>query len=97
MPGFQEILILAGIVFLIFFIPKITRKTNEKTIVKSDVKLVHWKIRLLIVSSFTWLSITAIYYKVWTGTFVEFAEFGLLPVLGVWGVYWILQGFNKKT
>ncbi|MCP3921726.1 MAG: hypothetical protein GY714_03985 [Desulfobacterales bacterium] len=97
MPGFQEILILAGIVFLIFFIPRITRKTKKKTIVKTDVKLVHWKIRLLIVLSFTWLSIAAIYYKVWTGAFVEFLKFGLFPVFGVWGLYWVLQGFSKKS
>ena len=97
MPGFQEILILAGIVLVIFFLPRMVRKNKEIRITKSDITLVHWKIRLLIVFSLAWLAFTALYFKVWQLNFIEFTKFGILPILGVWGIWWIIRGFGKKS
>lgn len=97
MPGFQEILILVGIVLVIFFLPRITRRTKETMNIKSDITLVHWKIRLLIVFSLAWLAFTALYFKVWQLNFIEFTKFGILPTLGVWGIWWIIRGFGKKS
>lgn len=91
----QEILIIALLFVLIFFLPRRLGKGGSK---KSGtvLKNLSGRLRLALLVSVVWLLAWAAYFRPWSGEILGFALVGLSPVALGWGILWVVDGFKKK-
>ena len=95
MPGFQEILTLILIILVIFFLPKIAGSRKE-TELKRKPFIVSGKMRIIIAISVLWPFVTGFIIKPWNNNLTEYFIYGFFPILILWSLIWIIDGFKKK-
>ncbi len=94
MPGFQEILVLLIIISAIFFLPRIigsTKKTEQKKTINISPQ-----IRIMVVFSILWPFILSFFLKPWNNNVTEYLIYAFFPVLLIWSLIWIIDGFKKR-
>lgn len=94
MSGIQEILVVAVVILILFYLPK---RTADSRIEKST--FAPWtfsgKMRLAILASLIWLAVAAYLLQPWQKTIYPFIYFGIGPVALAWGVGWVITGYRK--
>ncbi len=98
--GINEILIVAAIVLAIIFIPRITAsRNNGRPRVSSRIKLgfaLSGRQRLAMLVSFFWVAFWAVYFEPWQKEWKLFIYIGPGPILLILGLWWALQGLQKR-
>ena len=96
--GINEIVVIALIAFVIFFIPRIkANKRQEITFVKPAKKTpaVPGRVRISIFLSVLWIIASALYFEPWNKNLITFCYAGACPVLVGWGLAWVVAGYTK--
>lgn len=96
MTGFQEILIIVGIVLGIFFLPRMMSKKPAPRRVRPKLEM-SGKMRMAVAASVLHPLLCAAFFKPWqqAGLFV-FIYIGVAPVVVGWLAAWVFVGFNKR-
>lgn len=96
MSGITEILLIILIVLAIFFLPRLLVKKEERVEKgRNNGLLITWKMRIAILVSILWLSAIALLTKPWEEEILRFLYIGIAPVVLLWGVGWIIEGYRK--
>ncbi len=102
MSGFQEILVVSAIVLAVVFLPRVMRP-KTRTIVaprpfvgKRPTKPVSGRLRLALLLTVVWPLLAAAYFKPWDAQWIAFFYGGILPVVLLWGIYWVARGYGGK-
>jgi len=93
MSGFQELIVIALVVFLIIFMP---RKPKPRTGGTGFRKRLSGKMRLGIAMSAVYLAGAAAWLKPWEEEPIRFLCIGVGPVLAGWLACWVLAGFRGR-
>jgi hypothetical protein len=97
--GIQELLLLAAIVLLILFLPRLISRWDRRQpgplALRRTPQPLSGRLRLAIVASLFWLLGTAVYFKPWKGNLESFLILGLGLLVSVWGLAWAIAGFKK--
>jgi len=94
--GIQEILVVAVVILILFYLPKrtVARHKEQSTMAFRNLS---GKIRLAIFASLIWLAVAAYLLQPWQKTFYPFIYFGFGPVALVWGVAWVIIGYRRQN
>ena len=96
MSGVAEILLIVVIILAILFLPRLAIKKKENPEQRSYWRQkVSGKMRIAILSSFLWPSAAALWLKPWEGHIISFLYIGIAPILILWGIGWIIEGYRK--
>lgn len=95
MSGVQEILVLAVIVLIIFYLPRLRSKESAKK-VGPPLPPLSGRLRAAIAASAFWPLAAAAFLKPWRGEFWTFFYIGICPVLAAWAAAWVLTGYKKN-
>lgn len=96
MPGYQEVLIISAIVLGVIFLPRVMapRKLPPR-LIRSKKKLSGtWRAALAI--SVVYPLIVAAVLQPWHDNRMLYLYVGLGPVLAVWLICWVIQGFKRR-
>jgi hypothetical protein len=94
--GLQEILVLVIIILVVFFLPRIMNRGQEKRSVETEPSFVlSGKMRLALAASFLWPAAIGALMQPWEKDPVPFLYLGLGPVAVAWIIYWVFVGFRK--
>ena len=96
MSGFQEILIIAGIVLAILFLPRMMGSRRGAPSIQQPALQVTGRLRIAIAASVIYPAIIAAILQPWNGDLVRFIYIGIGPVVLAWLLYWVIKGFNRK-
>ena len=100
MSGFQEILLVSAIVLAVIFLPRMMRpkkiEAPRPPVLRRVAKGISGQLRLAILASIIWPVLAAAYFKPWNNAWIPFFYGGVLPVVLLWGVYWVLRGYGRK-
>ena len=96
MSGFQEIIIVAGIVLAILFLPRMMGNRRGAASTQQPALQVTGRLRVAIVASVIYPAIIAAILQPWNGDPVRFIYIGIGPVVFAWLLYWVIKGFNSK-
>ncbi len=96
MPGYQEILIISAIVLAVIFIPRIMNPQKPPPRLVFQKKRISGGRRAALAASAVYPLIVAAVMQPWKGNMVSFLYMGLGPVLIVWLIYWVVQGFMRR-
>lgn len=95
--GIQEILVLVIIILVIFFLPRILSRGQEKQASPAKPAVVlSGKMRLAIAASILWPAVIATVMQPWKEGLNQYLYLGVGPVAIIWLAYWVLSGFRKK-
>jgi hypothetical protein len=95
-PGYQEVLIISAIVLGVIFLPRVMapRKPPPR-LIRSKKKLSGtWRAALAL--SVAYPLIAAAVLQPWHANLMLYLYVGLGPVLAVWLLYWVVQGFRRR-
>jgi hypothetical protein len=59
--------------------------------------MITWKMRVAILVSGLWLFAIALLTRPWDEEIYRFLYIGIAPVVLLWGVGWIIEGYRKGT
>lgn len=97
MSGFQELLVIALIVFGIVFMPRMMPKKRVRRVPSSASRhRMSGKMRLGIAFSVIYLAGAAAWFAPWQNDPVPFFYAGAGPVFAGWLIYWVVAGFRKR-
>lgn len=97
MSGIQEILVLAIILLAILFIPRMRAGGRVAPLASQSLPLrMSGKLRLALVASIVYPAAVAAILQPWKADLVRFFYIGIGPVVLIWLLYWVINGFNKK-
>lgn len=97
MSGLQEIIIIAGIVLAILFLPRVMGSRRGAPSIRQSALRVTGRLRIAIAASVIYPAIVAAFLQPWKGDLFRFLYIGLGPVVVAWLLYWVLDGFKKKN
>jgi hypothetical protein len=95
--GFQEILIVAGIVLAILFLPRLMGSQRGAPSTQQPSLQVTGRLRIAIAASVIYPAAIAALLQPWKGNLVRFLYVGIGPVVFAWLLYWVFMGFRKKS
>ena len=97
MSGFQEILLILALVFILFFLPRMVSRPAEpaKPPPRPAFKPLYGRWRLALVISAAWLTAAAMWLRPWVKAPLMFLGIGVVPVLIFWGGVWVAAGYRK--
>ena len=95
--GFQEILIVAGIVLAILFLPRVMGSRRVAPEIQRPAFRLSGRLRMAIAASVVYPGLIATLVQPWNGEMARFLYLGLGPVVLGWLLYWIIDGFKKKN
>ena len=98
MSGFQEILVIALLVAVIFILPRRLgrqRNSGRSAGVPATLKALSGRIRLALLLSLIWIASASFYWRPWQGEPLPFLTIGVAPIVVCWGLIWVLAGFRK--
>lgn len=94
----QEILVVAAIALVLFFIPRFMRRKAEPAPQQDNpgiiTKLTGW-MRLAILVTIFWIAGLSVYLKPWENFSMLFPYIILGPVAVGWGAFWVWSGYKK--
>ncbi len=92
----SQILVIIAIALVIFMLPRLLGKRDEKkdSAYRNLLEISGW-LRLAIMASILWPAAAALYLKPWNHQWLMFSYVGIGPVLLFWGVFWVFSGFRK--
>ncbi|AOY60406.1 MULTISPECIES: hypothetical protein [Desulfococcus] len=97
MSGFQELIVIALVVFLIIFMPRVMpRKPEPRAGGTGFRKRLSGKMRLGIAVSAVYLAGAAAWFKPWEEEPIRFLYIGVGPVLAGWLACWVVAGFRGR-
>lgn len=101
MPGFQELLVIALIVAIIFFLPRMTSPDRRRPAPPRRRRVLprvtlSGRIRLALVGSVFWAVAWALIDTPWQSDWRPFVFHGVLPVAMIWAMIWVIRGFNRR-
>jgi hypothetical protein len=97
MSSFQELLVIAGIILGIIFLPRMTsRMPTRPRIVRPKTRM-SGKMRVVVAASIIYPALAAAYFKPWQEGLVLFCYLGIGPVALGWMTAWIFAGFKNKS
>lgn len=94
MFGFQEILIIIGVILGLIFIPRMINQNQPQRRPEPGFRL-SGKVRVAIAASVVYLALTVAYFRPWQGNYLIFVYVGIGPIILAWLIYWVLSGFKK--
>jgi len=95
--GIQEILVLVIIILVIFFLPRILSRGQEKQVTPSEPRIaLSGKMRLAIAASAIWPAVVAAFMQPWKENLPRYIFIGAGPVAILWIAYWVFTGFRKR-
>jgi hypothetical protein len=95
--GFQEILMVAGIVLAILFLPRLMGSQRGAPSKRHPSLQVAGRLRIAIAASVVYPAVIAALLQPWKGDLVRFLYVGLGPVALAWLLYWVIVGFKNKS
>lgn len=96
MSGFQEIIIVAGIVLAILFLPRVMGSRRGTPRVEQPGVQVTGRMRIAVAVSVIYPAIIAAILQPWKGDLVRFLYIGIGPVVLAWLFFWVIKGFKNK-
>lgn len=94
----QEFLVVAAIVLVLFFIPRLLNRKPAPAPERNDgmmMTLPGW-MRLAILITIFWIVALAAYLEPWKGSnTIEFLYIAIGPVTAAWGIFWVWSGYKK--
>lgn len=95
--GIQEILVLVIIILGILFLPRILNRGQAKPPAAArPAIMLNGRMRLALAASALWPLLIAAYLQPWKQGLITYLYFGPGPVLVLWLIYWVINGFWKK-
>jgi hypothetical protein len=98
--GFQELLIIALLLAVIFLIPRVFGKPRAAAPSRPSSprmpRVPGINLRFGIACSIIWPLVTAFYFEPWQGDLQRFLFVGITPVLIGWACYWVLWGSRRR-
>jgi hypothetical protein len=97
MSGLTEILVLVIVILGVLILPRMMAKSapTDRIAFRGRRKPhIGGPTRLALLISGIWLAAGALYFHPWKSDPVPFLVFGLGPVLVVWLLKWVFQGFK---
>jgi hypothetical protein len=96
MSGLTEILLIIAIILGIVLLPRtLNRGPQRVSSAKTRPKMTGW-LRLAVFISLLWPALGALYFKPWKSDWLLFLCVGIGPVCLMWGIGWVVWGFQGK-
>ncbi len=96
MFGYQEILIISAIIVGALVLPRMVKPPKQAPRLVRPKKTLTGTWRLAIAASLLYPLVAAAVMQPWRGDIMAYAYIGLGPVLLVWLLYWVIQGFKRR-
>jgi hypothetical protein len=89
--------VLAIIILVIFFLPRILSRGQDQQAAPSKPMVgLPGKMRLAIAASALWPAVIAGFMQPWKEDLPLFLYLGVGPVAIIWIAYWVVTGFRKR-
>jgi hypothetical protein len=94
----QEVLVVVAIALAIFFLPRVMGRKSAPEPEPDNrrmLTILTGRMRLSILTTVFWIAGSAAFLKPWEGKTILFLYVGLVPVLALWGAFWVWVGYKK--
>lgn len=96
MPGYQEVLIISAIILGVIFLPRVMAPRKPPPRLIRSKKKLSGTLRAALALSVVYPLIAAAVLQPWHANLMLYLYVGPGPVLAVWLLYWVVQGFRRR-
>lgn len=96
MPGYQEIIIISAIVAGVIFLPRILAPPKQTPRLVRPRPRMTGPRRAALAATIAYPLVVAAIMQPWQNGAARYMIIGIGPVIALWLIYWVLQGFSQR-